>query len=169
MALKTHRGQPLFQSTAFAAAADASEAMSAAAEIAEQMNARAYGPAEVGGGHLMFLWLPDGPPTFLSVTARPISAGTAWVGVSAQSLASASLDATDEVRAALELKLGNLGPEAHPPPRESEYDRGATRRLESEIQELLEDIEANPASWEQLSLTIWERELILQHLTELRA
>lgn len=167
MAPEVRPGQPLFSGSALAVAADMQGAMSAAAEIANQLHARAYGPAEAGGGCLLFIWLPDDAPTFLSVSARPISSGTVWISVSAQSLAASSLDAVERVTADLRAKLGDLGPGVRPPLREVDYDRGAGRRLEAEQQELLEAVAANPAWWESLSHSIYERELLLQDLTEL--
>jgi len=167
MASEVRSVEPLFRTTAFASAVNGEEAMSAAIEIATQLGARIYGPAEVGGGWLLFIWLPDDAPTFLSISARPISVGTVWVRVAAQSFAAPSLDAVDKVSADLEAKLGNLGPDVLPPPREVEYDRAETRRLETEMQELLEAVAATPTSREHLSHSIYEREFLLQDLTEL--
>ena len=158
---------PLFQMDAFAAAADPDAAMSAVAEIAAGLVAKTYGPAEVGGGRLLFLWPLDEVPTFVSVTARPIPAGATWIRISAQSLALPSLDVVEKVKVGLEFRLGNLGPEVRPPPREVEYDRVASRQLEAEIQELLGALATDATAWEHLSKSIYERELLLQHLTEL--
>lgn len=161
--------QPLFCYSVFAAPVDVDEAMAATAEIAAEMDARTYGPAELPGGHLLFLWPRQETPTSLSVTARPISDATAWVGVDAQSLSVPSLDVAKEIESALEQRLGSLGPGISPPPRETDYDRGATRRLEAEIQELLEAVALDPGSWERVSGSIYERELLLQGLAGLRA
>jgi hypothetical protein len=73
------------------------------------------------------------------------------------------------VQAALESRLGKLGPEVRPLPREIEYDREVTRRLEAEIQELLEAMASNSTPWGHTSASIYERELRLQHLTGLGA
>jgi hypothetical protein len=163
------RGQALWRRDAFAAAADIDEVMSSAIDVAAEMSAKTYGPSEVGGGRLLTMWPPDQTPTFVSVTARPVSSETVWIAVSAQSLAVPSLDVADEVQAALESRLGKLGPEARAAPREIEYDREATRRLEAEIQGLLEDMASDAISWGHASSSIYERESRLQHLTGLGA
>jgi hypothetical protein len=58
---------------------------------------------------------------------------------------------------------------ARPAPREIEYDREATRRLEAEIQGPLEDMASDAISWGHASSSIYERESRLQHLTGLGA
>jgi hypothetical protein len=145
------------------------EAMSSALGVAAELAAKTYGPSEVGGGRLLTMWPPGQVPAFVSVTARPISARTVWVGVAAQGLAVSSLDIADRVRATLESRLGALGPEVRPSPRELQYDREATRRLEAEIQQLLEGMATDSMSWGHTSSVIYEREMLLQHLTGLGA
>lgn len=158
---------PLFHMNTFMARTDVYPAITCAAEVAAELNARAYGPAEVGGGELLFLWPPAKVPGFVSVTARPISPGTAWVGVTGQGLDIETLDAADQIAVMLESRLGTLGPDVLPPARDHDYDREATRLLEGEIQQLLEELAADPAAWEHLSRAIYERELLLQDLTGL--
>lgn len=157
----------IFRMDAFATAAGMDDVMAAARALAEELNASFYGPAAVGGGRLLSVWPPDPVPTFISVKAKPIQDGACWVGLSVQSLAVDSLDVMDEMKATLESRLGSL--DISPRPRELDYDRGAARRLESEIQELLESLAADPSSWDALSRTIFERELVLQHFTQLGA
>jgi|GEM_PF-3264513 len=161
------RSKALWRHDAFAAAADMDEVMSSALDVAAEMNAKTYGPSEVGGGRLLTIWPPGQAPTFVSLTATQVSTETVWVGVSAQSLASPSLDIANEVQAALESRLGKLGAEVRPAPREIDYDREATRRLEAEIQELLEAMASGASSWDHAASSIYERELLLQHLTGL--
>jgi hypothetical protein len=160
---------PLFRTTGIAVEAEMDQVMSAADEIAAGMRARTYGPAEVGGGRLLSIWPVAGEPTFASVTARPMPGSAAWVGVSVQSLRIEALDIMDDLAGALKSRLGALGSGVTPPERVRDYDRGATRKLESEIQDLLEEMSADPSAWEYLSGAIYEREVLLQHLTELGA
>jgi len=160
---------PLFQTTAMAFDAGLDQVMSTASEIAAGMGARAYGPAEVGGGVLLSVWPAAGEPTFASVTARSMPEGGAWVGVSAQSLRSEALDIVDDISGALQSRLGGLETRTNPPERVGDYDRGVTRKLEAEIQDLLEAMSADPSAWEHLSRAVYEREVLLQHLTELGA
>jgi hypothetical protein len=159
----------LFRTTGIAVDAEMDQVMATAAEIAGAMGARTYGPAEVERGRLLSIWPAIGEPTFASVTARPMRERGACVGVSVQSLRVEDLDMVDELAEALKSRLGALEPEASPPERMTEYDRGATRRLESEIQDLLEAMSADPSAWGHLSRTVFEREILFQYLTEFRA
>lgn len=158
---------PLFGMNAFMARTEAYAAITCAVEIAAELTASAYGPAEVGGGELLCLWPPAEAPGFVSVSARPISPGTAWVRVTGQGLGTETLDTADQIAMMLESRLGTLGPDALPPPRDHDYDREASRLLEGEIQRLLEESAADPSAWEHLSRAIFERELLLQDLTGL--
>src|SRR5215217_406733 len=76
--------EPLFHIETFAAPIEADLVIHAAAEVAAELGAQTHGPAEVGGGRLLSIWPPIESPTFVSVSARPIPAGAAWVRVSAQ-------------------------------------------------------------------------------------
>lgn len=113
------------------------------------------------------LWPPDPTPSFVSITGRPIAGHGSRIGISVQSLAAGTLDVMAEVSAAMESRLGTLDRGVVPPPREVEYDRAATRRLEREIQELLEGVAADPGSRSELSKAIFEREILFRHLTQL--
>ena len=161
--------EPLFHTTAFAAPVETHLVISSAADIAAEMGARTCGPAEVGGGRLLSIWPPAESPTFVSVGARSISSGIAWVHASSQGLDLHVLDVADVIAAALKSRLGELGPDVRPPARSNEYDRSATRLLEGEIQQLLEAMAVDPSSEAGLSEAIFERELLLQHLTSLGA
>lgn len=160
---------PLFQARGVAVDAPIDRVMSTASEIAAEIGGKAYGPAEVGGGQHVCIWPAVGEPTFVSVTARPLYEPGAWVGVSAQSLRSEALDIVDDLVGALQSRLGRLETRTGPPERVRDYDRGATRKLEAETQDLLEAMSADPSAWERLSGAVYERELLLQHLTELGA
>lgn len=161
--------EPLFHMAAFAAPVETDLVIYSAAEVAAEMGARTYGPAEVGGGRLVSIWPPAEGPTFVSVSARSISSGIAWVLASSQGLDLDALDVADVIAAALKSRLGELGPGIRPPARSNEYDRSATRLLEGEIQQLLEAMAVDPSSEAGLSEAIFERELLLQHLTSLGA
>lgn len=161
--------EPLFHVAAFAAPTEVDLVIPSAAEVAAELGAQTYGPAEVGGGRLLSIWPAVESPTFVSVSARPISAGAAWVRASAQGLDLATLDVADVIAEALKLRLGDLGSSVLPPPQSREYDRSATRLLEGEIQQLLEAMAAGSSSRAALSEEIFERELLLQHLTDLGA
>ena len=158
---------PLFRMNAFTARTEVYQAITCAAEVAAELTARAYGPAEVGGGELLCLWPPVEAPGFVSVSARPISPDTAWVRVTGQGLGIETLDTADQIAVMLESRLGTLGPDVLPLPRDHDYDREATRLLEGEIQRLLEELADDPPAWEYLSRAIYERELLLQDLTGL--
>jgi hypothetical protein len=161
--------EPLFHMAAFAAPTEVDRVISSAAEVADELGAQTYGPAEVGGGKLLSIWPPVESPTFVSVSTRPIPTGAAWVRASAQGLDLDALDVTDVIADALKSRLGELGSDVLPPPRSREYDRSATRRLEAEIQQLLEAMATDSSSRASLSETIFERELLLQYLTDLSA
>jgi hypothetical protein len=161
--------EPLFHMETFAAPTEADLVIHAVAEVAAELGAQTHGPAEVGGGRLLSIWPPIESPTFASVSARPIPAGAAWVRVSAQGLDLVALDVADVIATALKSRLGELGPGVLPPPRSREYDRSATRLLEGEIQQLLEAMATDSSSRAGLSEAIFERELLLQHLTDLGA
>jgi len=165
----TRSVEPLFRTTGIAVDAEMEQVLSTAGEIAAGMGARTYGPAEADGGRLLVIWPVVGEPTFASVTARPMRERGAWVGVSVQSLRIEALDLVDELAEMLRSQLGALGSGASPPERVLDYDRGETRRLESEIQNLLEEMSADPAAWEYLSRAIYEREVLFQYLTKLGA
>lgn len=160
---------PLFQARGLAVDAPMDRVMATASEIAAERGGRAYGPDEVGGGLHLCIWPVVGEPTFVSVTARPMNGRGAWVGVSGQSLQSEALDIVNELAETLQTKLGPLASHTGPPERVRDYDRGATKELEAETQDLLEAMSADPSTWQQLSHAIYERELLLQHLTELGA
>ncbi|HEU5105979.1 MAG TPA: hypothetical protein VFU11_09070 [Solirubrobacterales bacterium] len=160
---------PLFQVQGIAVDAGMDEVMATVGEIAAGMGARIYGPAEVDGGRLLSVWPVVGEATFASVTARPMREHGASVSVSVQSLRIEALDMVNDLAEALKSRLGALGPEASPRERMTDYDRNATKRLESEIQDLLEAMAADPSAWEQLSRTVFEREILFQYLTEFRA
>lgn len=74
---------------------------------------------------------------------------------------------TDLIAADLKSEIGVIESGVLPPEREPEYDREETRRLEREIQELLEALASDPASLETLSAHIYLRELKLQYMTDL--
>lgn len=160
---------PLFTTSAFSAAAELEGAISSAVEVAAEYETMIHGPAEIGGGKLLLIWPPPQGPSFVSVRARLISDEVVRVGVTAQALEIQGLDMGERICATLEARLGTLGPGVLPPPRIGEYDREATRLLEAEIQGFLEAMAVEPAAWGQLATSIFERELQLQHLTELRA
>jgi hypothetical protein len=160
---------PLFQPDVFATGSDIEAVMSAAAQIALDIGGVSQGPVTVADGQLLMVWPLPGRPAFASVTARPISAGAIWVHVMSQALDIDLLAEAEAVASAVRSRLGPLGPDVHPPIREPDFDRTESRRLEGEIQQLLEAIEAEPTSWEHLIKTILERESALQQVTELGA
>lgn len=158
---------PLFQARGVAVDAPIARVMATASEIATEMGGTIYGPAEVGGGQHACIWPAVGESTFVSVTARPMFDRGTWVGVSAQSLRSEALNIVDDLSEALKASLGRIELSTQPPERRDDYDRGATKKLEAEIQDLLEAMSADPSAWGPLSVAVYERELLLQHLTEL--
>lgn len=160
---------PLFQVRGVAVDAPMDQVMSIASEIASERGGKAYGPGAVGSGLHVCIWPAVGEPTFVSVTARPMCGRGAWVGVSAQSLRPEALDIVDDLVETLRSRLGPLETHSGPPERVRDYDREATRKLEAEIQDLLKVMATDSSAWEPLSLSVWERELLLQHLTELAA
>jgi hypothetical protein len=163
------QGQPLFHTDALAVESDEDAVMASALEIAADLGGKVSGPSEVGGGRLVTIWPAEPVPAFVSVTARAFAPGKVWVRVAAQCVAASWLDVGDDVKAGLESRLGSLA-DVLPPPRDRDYDREETRRLEGEIQHLLEAMAvAQPSSWGSLTAQIYERELLLQHLTELGA
>lgn len=161
--------EPLFHMATFAAPTEVDRVIPSVAEVAVELGAQTYGPAEVGGGRLLAISPPIESPTFVSVSARPIPPGAAWVRVSAQGLDLDGLDVADVIADALKSRLGELGSDVLPPPRSREYDRSATQLLEAEIQQLLEAMATDSSSRASLSEAIFERELLLQHLTDLGA
>ncbi|MGH2940453.1 MAG: hypothetical protein ACRDPE_20285 [Solirubrobacterales bacterium] len=162
-------GGPLFQPDVFATGSDIEAVVGAAAQIALDRGAVSQGPVTVADGQLLMVWPLPGRPTFASVTVRPVSAGAVWVRVMSQALDIDLLAEAETVASALRSRLGTLGPDVRPPIRESDFDRAESRRLEGEIQQLLETIEAEPTSLDQLSRTAFEREVALQQVTELGA
>lgn len=107
-------------------------------------------------------------PAFVSISARPMPGSVAWVRVGSQGLMGVDLASlTDLIAADLKSEIGVIESGVLPPEREPEYDREETRRLEREIQELLEALASDPASLETLSAHIYLRELKLQYMTDL--
>lgn len=161
--------EPLFHTAAFAAPTEVEWVIPSATEVAAELGAQIHEPAEVGGGRLLSIWPPIESPTFVSISARPIPAGATWVRVSAQGFDLTTLDVADVIADALKARLGELGPDVLPPPRPREYDRSATRLLEGEIQQLLEAMATDSSNRAGLAQAVFERELLLQHLTDLGA
>lgn len=160
---------PLFQPDSFAAKAEVETVVNAAAQIAEEKGAVSQGPVTVAGGMLLLVWPAPGRPVFASVTARSFSAGVVWVHVLSQALEIDLLAEAEALASMLRSRLLTLGPDVRPPIYEKDYDRAESRRVEGEIQELLEAMEAEPSSWEHLSSRTFEREQTLQQITELGA
>lgn len=145
------------------------QVISSAAEIGGDIGAVTHGPASVADGKLLSIWPVVGEAAFLSLAVRPIPGAGASARIAAQAIRMDAFRGTEEFTAALRSRVGTLEPEIAPPVPEKVYDRSATQLLEGEIQELLETMATQPSSWEYLTGAIFERELLLQHLTGLGA